>query len=142
MNPCTYIPKSMIDETLATIPQQGKRLLEPLKLFSKEHIIPMNILEDKEITNDAEIHMHEGDLWHCIEGEVIFIYGGELVEPWVQKNPDGTENQNELKAKTIRNGEETTLHKGDWLWIPAGQPHQHICKTLARLLIIKIPNPA
>lgn len=140
MSKCVFIQKKYIDETLATPQEQGKRLIEPLKTFSRENAVPFNILEDKEITNDAEIHKHEADLWLCLEGEVQFIYGGELVDPWVHKNADGTENTNELKAKTIRDGTETILHPGDWLWIPAGEPHQHICAGVARLAIIKIPK--
>ncbi len=135
-----FVGKSLIEKTLATEAAQGKRLLEPLKTFAAEHKLPFNILEDKEVANDAEAHMHEADLWHCLEGEVKFIYGGEMVDPWFKKNADGTEDKREVKAKTIRGGEESVLQSGDWLYIPAGQPHQHICKGVARLIIIKIPK--
>lgn len=140
-NNCVLVTKKLIDETLASAPQQGKRLLEPLKAFALQVGLPFNILEDKEIENDAEVHLHEDDLWLCLEGEVTFIYGGELVSPWVHKKPDGEDVPNEIKAKSIVGGTETVLKPGDWLWIPAGQPHQHICKNLARLAIIKIPKP-
>lgn len=138
-NNCVLITKKLVDETLANESQQGKRLLEPLKAFALQSGLPFNILEDKEIENDAEVHLHEGDLWLCLTGEVTFIYGGEMLNPWVHKKPDGTENPNEIKAKSIVGGTESVLKPGDWLWIPAGQPHQHKCTTLARLAIIKIP---
>ena len=32
------------------------------------------------------------------------------------------------------------LKQGDWLWIPAGEPHQHSATGTARLVIIKIPS--
>lgn len=134
------VRKGDIEKTLANEPTQGKRLLEPLKSFAAEHKLPMNILEDKEISNDAEVHLHEGDLWHCLEGEVIFIYGGEMIDPWFGKKADGSENKNEIKAKEIKNGTTSVLKPGDWLWIPAGEPHQHVCKGTARLIIVKIPK--
>ena len=135
------VRKDIIDKTLANAPVAGKHLLEPLKSFAAANKFPVNILEDKEIANEAEIHKHEGDLWYCLEGEVEFIYGGELVEPWVKKNADGSEDPREIKAKEIKDGEREILKPGDWLWIPAGAPHQH--KKLdgyARLAIIKIPK--
>ncbi len=139
-NKCLYIPKERIDETLAQSPQTGKRLLEPLKSFSAEHAAPFNILEDCQVSNDAEIHQHESDLWYCIEGEVRFVCGGQMVDPWFKQLPDGTEDRREIKAKTIEGGEEILLHAGDWLWIPAGEAHQHFCADTARLVIIKIPK--
>ncbi len=140
MKTSTFVSKQQIDETLATAPTPGKKLLEPFKTFSKEHNLPFNILEDKEISNDPEIHMHEADLWYCLEGEVTFVHGGTMVEPFFKKKPDGTENPNEIGAKSIQGGTEVVMHPGDWLWIPAGEPHQHICSVLTRLMIIKIPK--
>ncbi len=137
---CFVIRKGEVDKTLRSVQAIGKKLLEPLKSLASLHNLPLNILEDKEVVNDAEVHKHEGDLWLCLEGEVTFIYGGELVEPRAKKNPDGTEDVRELKAKEIRGGIEVILKPGDWLWIPAGEPHQHKCAGVARLAIIKIPK--
>ena len=139
-NKCVYVGGNLIQKTLEVEVAQGKRLLEPLKTFAKEHGLPLNILEDSNVVNEAEVHTHEGDLWHCLEGEVTFIYGGEMVNPWFKKNTDGSEDKREIKAKEIRGGTETVLKPGDWLWIPAGEPHQHMCKGTARLAIIKIPQ--
>lgn len=139
MEKCVLVRKEKIAETLATAPVVGKKLLEPLKSLAAANKMPLNILEDKEVlNNEAEVHMHEGDLWLCLEGEVKFIYGGEMVDPWFKKNADGSEDKREVKAKQIKNGEESILKPGDWLWIPAGQPHQHLCEGTARLVIIKI----
>ena len=136
-----FVSADLIKQTLSTLPTQGKHLLEPLKTFATQNKLPFNILEDHDVSNnEAEIHMHEGDLWHCLEGEVKFIYGGEMLNPWVKIYPDGTKNENEIKAKEIRGGTEVTMQRGDWLWIPAGQPHQHNCSGTARLMIIKIPT--
>lgn len=139
MSKCLVIRKGEIDKTLASVPTPGKKLLEPLKSLAAVNKLPMNILEDKEVSNEAEVHKHEADLWLCLEGEVTFIYGGELVNPLAKKNPDGTQDVREWKAKEIKSGTEVVLHPGDWLWIPTGEPHQHKCVDIARLAIIKIP---
>ncbi|RJQ36766.1 cupin domain-containing protein [Candidatus Parcubacteria bacterium] len=136
---CAVIRKSAIDETLGTEPSAGKRLLEPLKSLALRHGLPINILEDYAVVNEAEVHRHESDLWQCLEGEVTFVYGGELVEPWAKKLLDGGVDDREIKASEIRNGTEVALRPGDWLWIPAGQPHAHRAEGTARLVIIKIP---
>ena len=136
---CALIRKAEIDAALATASTPGKRLLEPLKSRALAEGLPLNILEDKEVSNEAEVHRHEGDLWHCFEGEVTFVYGGELVEPWAKQLPDGGTDDREIKAKEIAGGIEVVLKPGDWLWIPAGQPHLHRTDKTARLVIIKIP---
>ena len=135
---CVFVSKEEINKTLANGPQDGKRLLEPLKSFAAANKLPFNILEDKNVINEAEVHRHEADLWHCLEGEVEFIYGGEMVEPWPKKNADGSIDEREWKAKEIKNGTKVVMKSGDWLYIPAGEPHQHKCVGLARLIIIKI----
>ena len=127
-------------ETLKTTPSQGKRLIEPFKTFSNANRLPMHVLEDVSVENEPEIHRHEGDLWHCIEGEATFISGGKAIVPRIHTKSDGTKNENELKADGIDGGEEYTLHPGDWLWIPAGEPHLHKAEATARLIIIKIPQ--
>lgn len=130
------------EEIIKTLSQEavpGKRLLEPLKSRALAEQLPINILEDTKVSNEAEVHRHEGDLWYCIEGEVTFVYGGELVEPWAKQLPDGGTDDYEIKAKEITNGTEAVLKPGDWLWIPAGQPHLHKTAGTARLVIIKIP---
>lgn len=139
-NSYVVVPKKLTDEALANQPMQGSRHLEPLKSFIKEKQLPIIVLEDKEVVNDAEIHKQTGDFFDCLEGEVVFICGGELVSPWMQKNEDGTLNENELRSKTIQGGEQIILKPGDALWIPAGCSHQHSCCGVARLRVVKIPR--
>lgn len=140
MNKCIFIPKKEIDSALAQEPIPGKRSLEPLKSLAKMHNLPLNILEDTNITNQPEVHLEEGDLWYSLEGEVTFLYGGQLMNPVSPMKKDGTVNEKELKGTSIEGGTEVTLHSGDWLWTPPGQPHQHSTKGTARLAIIKIPK--
>ncbi len=134
-----YIPKRKIDETLATEPTQGKHLLEPLKSLAAAMNLPFKVLEDMDVVTEAEVHLHEDDVWFCLEGEVRFVCGGALTDPYPVIK-DGVTNSNELKAKEISGGEEIILTPGDWLWIPAGEAHRHSSVGPARLMIIKIPR--
>lgn len=135
-----HIPNSLIEESKNTPPQQGKRSLEPLRSFAKEHGVPLAILEDTNIENEAEVHKTKADLWQCIEGEATFTIGGEMVEPYTKKNSAGIEDPNELFAKKTAGGKEQVMRAGDWLWIPAGLPHTHRAKGTARFFVIKVPN--
>lgn len=137
---CFVIKKENIDEVLKSVPTQGKKLLEPLKTMARENNFPINILEDYNVSNEAEVHTHEADLWFCLEGEVEFVYGGEMVNPRFKENPDGSMDEREIKAPEIKGGTSVILKPGDFLWIPAGQPHLHKCEGVSRLVIIKIPN--
>ena len=106
-----------------------EEVLEKLKGSS----LPFKIHEDIQTMNKAEVHKKAGDLWLCLEGEPTFILGGELENPWLK---DGDEN--ELRAESIKGGDEIVLKPGDWLWAQSGCPHQHGCKNKAVLMIIKI----
>lgn len=137
MKDCVLITKKNIDEVLAQKPSSGKHHLEPIKSLFLSGKLPFGIMEDHEVgETEAEVHKLEGDLWHSLEGEAEFIYGGELVDPWVREGSNG----NELGGKDIKNGTKVILKPGDWLWIPAGQPHSHKASGTARLVIIKIPE--
>jgi len=140
-NLCTHVTHEDLLKTLATPATQGAKQLEPFKSFSVEHGLPFAILEDHAVRNDAEVHMEMADLWVCLEGNVTFIVDGELKEPKRRLNADGSENEKELYATEIVNGRTIEFRPGDWLWIPAGQPHQHMCDGTVRMMIIKIPSP-
>ena len=136
----TFIPKALIEQTLTTKAETGKRLLQPLKDFSIGSNISFHILEDVEIENPPEVHMHEADLWIGIEGEVTFIVGGKLIDERSQINSDGVINENEKTGLKIEGGAEYIVRAGDVLHIPAGVPHLHKAKGVARMHIIKIPR--
>ena len=130
----------MIDAMLALPPEEGKRLLEPLKSLAATEKLPFNLLEDTNVSNDAEVHRHEADLWLCLSGEVTFNCGGALVNGTPRKLKDGTIDEREWKAKEMIGGAEIVLRVGDWLYIPAGVPHQHRAMGTAKLMIVKIPK--
>lgn len=135
-----YISKERIDETLAASPIQGKKLLEPLKSLAAKTGAPLNIIELDHHTNVPEVHQFSDDFWYCIEGEVRFFVGGTMIEPRTRVAPDGTLDETEVRAKSIEGSKEILVKSGDWLWIPAGEPHQHTTEGTARLAIIKIPH--
>ena len=130
-----FIEAKNIQESLGKLPADGKHQLEPLSSISKDKSVPYNILEDHNfLDGQPEVHRHEGDLWGGIEGEIKFIVGGEMVEPYAKEG-----NDMEIKAKKIQNGTEVILKAGDVLFIPAGVPHAHTA-VHGRAFIIKIPE--
>src|SRR6266571_4161130 len=124
---------SEIQTALKTPPMQGKNMVAPFHILSDVHP-PFRILENTEVSNASEIHMTEGDLWQCIEGEVDFICGGSLVDQVEVPGHDGRE----FQGSGVEGGENFVLQAGDWLWIPPGVAHQHGSIKTARLIIIKI----
>jgi mannose-6-phosphate isomerase-like protein (cupin superfamily) len=130
------VRKKEIDNMLANKPTPGKHQLEPLKSLFLAKKIPFGIMEDSRVlNNNAEVHKHEHDLWHCLEGEAEFVYGGRLVDPRIQEGSNG----NEILGNAIDGGTNITFKPGDWLWIPAGVAHMHKASNTARMVIIKIP---
>lgn len=141
MSASVFVSHGDIEATLAAVPVVGKRLLEPLASLARDKKLPFKIIEDHQVpVSECEVHMTEGDLWSCLEGKVQFTVGGKLVAPMYRKNSDGSDNVQELVADSIEGGQVHILEKGDWLWIPAGEPHLHVCDETARLMIIKIPH--
>ncbi|KKU07738.1 MAG: hypothetical protein UX10_C0006G0009 [Candidatus Magasanikbacteria bacterium GW2011_GWA2_45_39] len=133
----TFIGKEFINQVLANKPVTGKHQLEPLKSLALENKLPFCILEDSELLeNEAEVHKQMGDLWYCLEGEVEFICGGELVNARIRENTESKE----IAGDGIRGGVARVLKAGDWLWIPAGEAHTHTAAGTARLMIIKVPQ--
>lgn len=130
-----FIEGAKVKESLANLPADGKHQLEPLSSLSKEKSVSFNILEDHNfLEGQPEVHRHEGDLWFGLEGEMKFILGGEMAEPYAKEG-----NDNEIKAKDISGGTEVILKPSDVLFIPAGVPHMHT-SAHSRAVIIKIPE--
>ncbi len=75
-----------IAQALANPKTSSKKLLEPVKSITKEVGIYFNVLEDDTSWSDVEIHHHEADMWHCLEGEATFLLGGTLINPQLRKN--------------------------------------------------------
>lgn len=138
---CIFISRDLIDETLRQAPYQGKHLVDPFKSFAASQGLPFNILEDCDVPkwgNDSEVHCHEADLWLGLDGKVNFVYGGKMDgKKWAKSLQDRGVDNRELKSERIADGTESVLKRGDWIFIPEGQPHTHYGS--GRMIIIKIP---
>ena len=134
------VRKQHILSSLGTDTKKGKKLYPLFASPGKINTLPFSILEDCQVTNEPEVHHRDGDLWYCLEGASVFQWGGKLIKPRPRINPDGTKNKDETSGARIAGGRKATLKSGDWLWIPAGVPHQHSAKKTARLVIIKVPS--
>lgn len=63
-----------------------------------------------------EVHEHDTDIFHILEGSATFVTGGVLVD-------QTTSAPGELQGKEIRGGETQQLVKGDVVVIPPKVPH-------------------
>ena len=64
----------------------------------------------------AEVHTHDADIIHVLDGTATFVTGGSPVD-LKETEPD------ELRGSEIRGGEVRQLKKGDVMIVPAGVPH-------------------
>lgn len=116
-----FIPMKIIEETLSQTPKPGKHMLDPFSAYAREQGIPAGILEDFQFPDyQPEAHLHEKDLFVCIEGVFTFLVKGELSDAYKKEGSEV-----EIKGKEIIKGAEVILKAGDHIWIPAGMPHAH-----------------
>lgn len=111
---------------------KGSHVLEgSQKLYNQG--FPMRIVRNFQVERrDAEVHLHEDDLFFIISGSVKFILGGKLTGS-IKTDDDLT-----FTSLDITGGREVVLGAGDWLHIPAGQPHQHITPNMVVLVVVKV----
>jgi mannose-6-phosphate isomerase-like protein (cupin superfamily) len=70
-------------------------------------------------SGEAELHKTKTDVLVIQQGSATLVFGGTI--------PDArTSAPNEIRGKSIRNGESRKLVPGDIIRIPAGIPHQFI----------------
>lgn len=140
MDSYILIRKEGMEAALKAAPMPGKHLLGSFHSFV-ERGFPLRIIEDSELpTSQSELHTKEGDLVLCLEGEIEFVCGGELIDPTPLKLQDGSVDETNVLGHGIRGGERIILKAGDWLWIPSNVAHMHTCAGTGRLGITKIPN--
>jgi len=135
----TVLRNELMTESLSVEIIEGKTLLDPFTTIAKEAGTNIALLEITDVESRAEVHRDNIDFFYCLEGEVEFVTGGALVEPFLRQRDDGTENDLEIRAPKIDGGEVHILKKGDMIWIPNGLPHSNRSKTSGRLMVIKIP---
>jgi uncharacterized protein GlcG (DUF336 family)/uncharacterized RmlC-like cupin family protein len=64
----------------------------------------------------AEVHVHDTDIFYVLEGTAEVLTGGELADPR-ELSPG------EIRGFALRGGKSQRIGPGDVLTIPAGQPH-------------------
>ena len=71
----------------------------------------------REASGAAEVHVHDTDIIYVLEGTATIVTGGDVV--------DGrTTAANEIRGRSIKNGIEQQLAKGDVFIVPNGVPHR------------------
>lgn len=78
----------------------------------------------------VEIHEHDTDIFHVVEGTATLVTGGTLVDP-------STLGPGEIRAKVSTGGIAHHLAKGDVIVIPKGVPHwfQEVSETFLYLTV-------
>ncbi len=90
-------------------------------------------IREKDKTGSGESHQRFEDIFVVIEGNPIFMIGGELDEP-EEKSPG------EMKGKSVKNGTRIQLKPGDTLSILPGVPHQRLANGDILLMVVKVPR--
>lgn len=70
----------------------------------------------REAVGEAEVHLHDIDIFHVQEGAGVLVTGGRLIGAR-QIGPG------EFRAGAIEGGDALTLSRGDVVVVPAGVPH-------------------
>ncbi len=76
----------------------------------------------REAPGMAEVHTLDTDIIYVLDGTATFITGGTVAEP-------KTTAPNEIRGKSIQNGETRRLVKGDVIIVPANTPHWFVETT-------------
>lgn len=87
-------------------------------------------------TGEAEVHETQADVFIVESGEAALIVGGSVVE-------GHTTAPNEIRGKSIADGERKRLQAGDVVHIPAKTPHQLILPEGGKFTyaVVKIDTP-
>ncbi|MES1262488.1 MAG: hypothetical protein ABUS49_12205 [Acidobacteriota bacterium] len=86
-------------------------------------------------SGEAELHKTKTDLLVIEQGSATLVFGGSI--------PDARATAaNEIRGKSIRNGESRKVASGDIIRIPAGTPHQFLLEKGQQVayFALKIPR--
>lgn len=72
---------------------------------------------------EAEVHLHDTDIFYVREGSAVFVTGGTVVQPRQLSSA-------EIRGTAIEGGTERRIGPGDVITIPSGVPHWF--KSVAR----------
>jgi mannose-6-phosphate isomerase-like protein (cupin superfamily) len=106
--------------------QQGKALLEQAKAGNGSASITLanynghyTMLSARTQSGGGELHKHFADFLIVIDGEGTELTGGTMIDG--KEGPNG-----EVRGTRLEGATPHVLHKGDFIHIPAGTPHQAI----------------
>jgi len=88
----------------------------------------------REKAGQAEVHHDDTDIIYVLQGQATFVTGGRVPDA-ASIGPD------ELRGSAIEGGESRTLKPGDFIVVPAGQPHWFKAVEGAFLYyVVKVPH--
>jgi mannose-6-phosphate isomerase-like protein (cupin superfamily) len=99
-------------------------------------LTPYNInLEVRNEGRPASVHETEAEMFYVIEGAGTLVTGGKLVG-------ETRTNAENLSGTSIQGGVTKRVSKGDWILVPAGQPHQYPAVEAGglRLMALHLPK--
>ena len=81
-------------------------------------LAPYNVnMELRKMGQAASVHETEAELFYVIDGAGTLVTGGKLIE-------ERRTNAENLSGTGIEGGVTKRVSKGDWILVPAGEPHQ------------------
>jgi len=126
--PSTVVDKTVSDTAIRHL--SGKELsgilkkgMTPDALFSQvilaKHDSYLIYMTSRDKSGQAEVHQSWSDNIFIQDGEASFVVGGTASDA-KEREPG------ELRGPSISGGNTVTMHTGDYLFVPAGVPHQMI----------------
>jgi len=80
------------------------------------------MIAHREADGEAEVHETMADFFVVQSGEATLVYGGEV-------SGGHTTQPHEIRAPSIKGGQQQAVSAGDVVHIPAGVPHQLLVKS-------------
>jgi uncharacterized RmlC-like cupin family protein len=137
------LPSTVVDKTASDMAARHlsgreltsllKRGMTPNALFSQvilaKHDAYLIYMTARDKSGQAEVHQSWNDNIFIQEGEASFVVGGAA--------KDASEREpGELRGPSISGGNTIVMHTGDYLFVPAGLPHQMIVKPGQRVTFL------
>ena len=98
-------------------------------------LAPYNVnMELRKMGQAASVHETEAELFYVIDGAGTLVTGGKLTE----ERRTNTEN---LSGTGIEGGVTKRVSKGDWILVPAGEPHQFPAVEASGLRLMSLHLP-
>ena len=98
-------------------------------------LAPYNVnMELRKMGQAASVHETEAELFFVIDGAGTLVTGGKLIE-------ERRTNAENLSGTGIEGGVTKRVSKGDWILVPAGEPHQFPAVEASGLRLMSLHLP-